>query len=101
MPRTTRRTFAKRVAAAGAALPLVASDLLAQAPAPAPQSPLADALVRVVRAQSGQYLDAEDMKRIDAAYKEYVPQLERLRSVKLSNSDEPDYTFTSLMKRWS
>lgn len=102
MSRTTRRSFAKQVAAASAALPLVASDLLAQTPAPVPEtpSPLAEALAGVVGAQSGQYLDAADMERIRADFKDYVPALDRLRSVKLSNGDEPDFTFVSLTKRW-
>ena len=101
MSRTTRRAFAKAVAAAGAALPLISSDLLAQTPAPQAQSPLAEALAGVVSAQSGQYLDAADLDRIRADFKDYVPVLERLRNVKLANSDEPDYTFASLTKRWS
>ncbi len=102
MTRTTRRSFAKVVAAASAALPIVAADLLAQTPSSeSPPSPLAEALVGVVRAQSGQHLDDADIERIRADFKDYVPLLERLRSSKLTNADEPDYTFASLTKRWS
>lgn len=97
MSRTTRRSFAKAVAA----LPLAATDLFAQTPAPETPSALAEALVSVVRAQSSQYLTAADIERVRSDFKDYIPQLERLRSVKLANSDEPDVTFAALTKRWS
>jgi hypothetical protein len=101
MSRTTRRSFAKAVAAATAVIASggQAPRLSGQAGAPVLPA-LAEALVGVVRAQSGQYLDAADLDRIRADFKDYVPALERLRSVTLANSDEPDYTFASLTKRW-
>ena len=100
MSRTTRRSFAKALVAGTAAISGgQAPRLSGQAGAPV-LHPLAEALVTVVRAQSGQYLDAADIERIRSDFKDYVPALERLRSVKLSNADEPDFTFVSLTKRW-
>ena len=90
MSRTSRRTFAKSLAAAA----VVSGATIASA------QKADDAFVAVVQAQSGKYLDAADLERIRADFKDYVPLLERLRAVKLSNSDEPDFTFASLTKRW-
>jgi hypothetical protein len=39
------------------------------------------------------------MKRIEKDFQDYLPYLEPLRDFKLANSDEPDFTFTSLTRR--
>ena len=39
------------------------------------------------------------MKRIEKDFQDYMPYLERFRDFKLVNSDEPDFTFTSLTTR--
>ncbi|HUP48656.1 MAG TPA: hypothetical protein VNA04_07685 [Thermoanaerobaculia bacterium] len=117
MTRTTRRKFAKTMTAATVALPVVAGSLLAQTAAPAPPppttapaqepapeakrpSPLAVALAGVVSAQSGQFLDEEEMQRVFDDFKSSVPFLERFRDYELKNGDEPDFTFHSLVERW-
>ena len=94
MPRTSRRQFAKALAA----LPLVAVPGVAQEEKP--PSPLAGALLEVVRAQSGQHLDSEELARIEKDLKEWAPAVERLRQFKLTNADEPDFSFSSLTRRW-
>jgi hypothetical protein len=98
MPHTSRRQFAKALSA----LPLAAStSLLAQAaPEEPPTSALAVALTGVVRAQSWAFLDDEEMSKIGKDLQEWVPAVERLRQFKLANSDEPDFSFSSLARRW-
>ena len=94
MPKTSRRTFAKTVAA----LPLAATDLFGEPKAD--EKPLATALTSVVRAQSGQHLTREEMNRVAADFSDYAPYIEKLRAFRLTNADEPDFTFASLTKRW-
>ena len=94
MSQFTRRNFAKALAAAGAALPIVSAEVQG-----AKASPLATELADVVRAQSGAFLDRDDMNRVRSDFKDYVPFLQTLRDVKLVNSDEPDFTFAPLVKR--
>ncbi|HVS29916.1 MAG TPA: hypothetical protein VMS98_00540 [Thermoanaerobaculia bacterium] len=96
MSGTSRRDFAKAVAAASVALPMVSVSGGEEGGAPAR---LAAELADVVRAQSGSYLTAEEMERVRADFREYVSLLERLRAFKLVNADEPDFTFVALAKR--
>ena len=91
---SSRRHFAKSLAVAAAALPLANTEALAQ-----PQAALASALAGVVRAQHGRHLSEEDMKRIEKDFQDYIPYIERFRDFKLVNSDEPDFTFSSLTRR--
>lgn len=93
MPRTSRRQFAKAIAA----LPLLTIEAQGQETKP---SPLAAALQEVVRAQSGQHLTAEELARIGKDLEEWVPAVERLRAFKLTNADEPDFSFSALTRRW-
>ncbi len=93
MPRTSRRQFAKAIAA----LPLLAIEAQGQETKP---SPLAGALTEIVRAQSGQHLTAEELARVGKDFEEWVPALERLRAFKLTNADEPDFSFSPLTRRW-
>ncbi|HYO75927.1 MAG TPA: hypothetical protein VE010_05645 [Thermoanaerobaculia bacterium] len=114
MSRTSRRQFAKSLAVAGAAAPLAVTDLLAQVPvpvapppappraaaAPTPPSPLTRALTEVVRASYGQHLSNEELAKIGKDYDEFAPYIENFRKFKLTNADEPDFTFHSLTERW-
>jgi hypothetical protein len=83
MSRTSRRDFARALALTGAALPLAA------------QAKPSEPMLQVVRARYGQHLDDADLERIGAALSEYAPAIERLRSFKLVNSDEPDFNARS------
>ncbi|MBK5258164.1 MAG: hypothetical protein JJE51_01095 [Thermoanaerobaculia bacterium] len=92
MSRTSRRTFAKVVAAGAVGLPLAAAETKS--------SPLASAMTAVVKSQSGKHLTPAELDRIGKDLEEYAPYLESLREFKLVNSDEPDFTFASLVRRW-
>ncbi|HEX9162052.1 MAG TPA: hypothetical protein VF980_10140 [Thermoanaerobaculia bacterium] len=93
--RSSRRTFAKTLALA----PFLSIDSLAQE-TPKPPSALGNALTEVVRAQSGQFLDAAEMQQASKDFQDYAGLLERFRSFKLVNSDEPDFTFSARTSRW-
>lgn len=116
MSHTTRRRFAQTLAVAAAAIP-AAGTLIAQTttPAPPPTAPkvaeeetpekkvpsaLGIALAGVVSAQSGQYLDEDEMQRVYDDFQRYAPYIERFRAYPLRNADEPDFTFHSLADRW-
>ena len=116
MSQTTRRQFAQTLAVAAAAIP-AAGTLVAQTttPAPPPTAPKVDeeaaaktkapsalgiALAGVVSAQSGQYLDADEMQRVYDDFQQYAPYIEGFRAYPLRNADEPDFTFHSLVDRW-
>lgn len=89
---TTRRDFAKTVAAA-----LAVTNLHAQEPTP---SPFGAALTNLVRAQFGQFLTDDELAQIGSDFQEYAPYVESLRRFALKNSDEPDFTFHALTERW-
>jgi hypothetical protein len=91
---TSRRQFAKSLAAAGAAVPLVAADLLAQTD----PKPLSKALTEVVKSQYA--LADDESERVAATLQELATAVDRLRQFPLVNSDEPDFTFSALTKRW-
>jgi hypothetical protein len=114
---TTRRKFARIITAATAALPVITTSLFGQTAAPAPPptaaktagvekpdakrpTPLAIALAGVVSAQSGQYLNEAEMQKVFDDFKDYIPYVEGFRDYKLTNADEPDFTFHSLVQRW-
>ena len=94
MSETSRRDFAKAVAAASVILPVVSAGAGEET-----RAPLAAELADVVRAQSGAHLTPEEMERVRADFREYVSLLERLRAFPLVNADEPDFTFGALTKR--
>jgi hypothetical protein len=97
----SRREFGKvLVLAALSGAPPTSAATQEKSAAEVGGAPLADALVEVVRAQSGAYLNAEDLTRVRADFKDYVPFLERLRQFKLTNADEPDVTFSAVTRRW-
>lgn len=109
---TSRRRFARGIAAALVVAPLVASEHggSAQTPAtkepkapPNPQptpppaqkpSPVAEAYAEVARARFGSQITDEEFKRVKRDLEGNVRAAERLRAVKLQNSDEPDFIFS-------
>lgn len=101
MSQTSRRKFAKSLVIAGAAIPVLAQTPAAPAPeAPKPPSAFGKALTEVVRANYGKHLSAEELAQLDKDFQEYAPFVEKFREYKLVNSDEPDFTFASLVERW-
>lgn len=94
MSGTSRRDFARAVAAATVAIPIASAGAGEDT-----RAPLAAELADVVRAQSGAHLTPDEMERVRADFRDYVPLLERLRAFKLVNADEPDFTFGALTKR--
>jgi hypothetical protein len=117
MSKTSRRRFAKSLAAAGAIAPFAVSDLLAQTPpAPPPTgaksagtptppgeqppSEFGKALTEMTRANYGSHLGADDLARLDKDFQGYAAFVERFRKFELKNADEPDFTFASLVERW-
>lgn len=105
---TTRRKFARILTAAAAALPVVTANLFGPTANAAAQekpeakrpTPLAIALAGVVSAQSGQHLDEAEMQKVFDDFKDYAPYVEGFRDYRLTNADEPDFTFHSLVRRW-
>jgi hypothetical protein len=94
----SRRAFAKSVALAAAAVPLVAQT--PAQPPPSPPSSLGHALGGVVLAESGQFLTADEFFEIEKDLNGSAGAYKTLRAFKLQNSDEPDFTFSSSTKRW-
>lgn len=106
---TSRRQFTRSITAALVTAPLAASLAQAQAPpkpkeatappnpqpSPAPQkpSPVAEAYAEVARARFGDKLTPEQLEQIKKDLEGNVRTADRLRSVKLKNSDEPDFIF--------
>jgi hypothetical protein len=97
MSRTSRRTFAKTVALAAAAVPVLAQQK--EAPPP-PPSPLGHAMAGVVLAESGEHLTAEQFFDVEKDMNDAAGVYKRLREFKLQNGDEPDFTFAASTKRW-
>ncbi|HEX2060043.1 MAG TPA: hypothetical protein VHK90_04830 [Thermoanaerobaculia bacterium] len=93
-----RREFAKTLAVAGAVAPLVVADAAAQS-ASRP-SALGDALTNVIVASYGQHLTPQELERISRDMQDYAPSIEGFRKFRLTNADEPDFTFHSLTERW-
>lgn len=112
--RTSRRQFAKTIAGAVVAAPLVARGALqAQTPpatkqapappnpqptpspqaAPQPPSPVATAYAEVARLRFGETLTPDELTRMKRDIEGNVRTAERLRAFKLKNADEPDFIF--------
>ncbi|MCA1564311.1 MAG: hypothetical protein LC803_01380 [Acidobacteria bacterium] len=108
--RTPRRQFAKTIAGAVVAAPLVVAAALnaqtppattKQAPAPPnpqptpapPPSPVAEAYAEVARLRFGDKLTPEELARMKRDIEGNVRTAERLRAFKLKNADEPDFIF--------
>ena len=96
-PRSTRRDFARNLAAVAAA-PLVAKIPKAEAQASEPAKPEgaaaeAQALAELVRLHYGKHLTDEQLEEIKRALERSRHTAQRLRQFKLQNSDEPAFTF--------
>lgn len=111
----SRRRFTKTVAVAFAAAPLASLMAKSQTPpsgktkeptappqpqpSPSPQpqkpSPVAEAYAAVAQARFGEQVTPEQFEQIKKDLEGNVRSSERLRSVKLKNEDEPDFTFTA------
>jgi hypothetical protein len=115
MSRTSRRQFAKSIAVAAAAGPLVVAQSAVPRPippvpppvppapgavTPAAPSPLGRAYTDMVRATYGQHLTPAELERIGSDFNEAAPYVESFRKFKLANADEPDFTFQPLAERW-
>ena len=106
----SRRQFAKSVATTLMTAPLAASLVKAQTPTkpkeatapPNPQpsptpprpSPLAEAYADVARVRFGEKLSPEQLEQIKKDLDGNVRNADRLRAIRLKNSDEPDFTFS-------
>jgi hypothetical protein len=112
--RASRRGFTKTLAAAVLSAPVIAVSLSAQTPPaksepkappnpqptpaaaqqPPPQpSPVAVAYAEIARLRFGEHLNAEQLESVKRDLEGNVRTAERLRTYKLKNSDEPDFTF--------
>jgi hypothetical protein len=111
-PNTSRRRFAKTLAAAAFIAPALAAKAQTPPatsepkappqpqPTPAPQtqgppapSPLALAYFEVARQRFGASLTPEQLEAVKRDLEGNVRTAERLRASKLKNSDEPDFVF--------
>ena len=88
----SRREFAKTLAVAAVALPLIAEET----PKPAP---IAEAQLAVVKAEYGEFLTAAELEQMRKDLNDSAPYLAKFREFKLVNADEPDFTFGALVKR--
>jgi hypothetical protein len=107
--RTSRRAFAKTLAAAAAAPALLPAAALGQAPPPAatptpaatpsptpgPPSSAAEALTEVVRIRWGKNLSGEQLAEIAKSIDGRLRAAEAMRKTPLGNWDEPDVVFTA------
>jgi hypothetical protein len=112
--RSSRRRFAKTLAAAVVAAPALAARAQTPpaskeptappnprpTPTPAPQqqgpprpSPVAEAYGEVARLRFGEHLTPEQLQAVKRDLEGNVRTAERLRAFKLKNSDEPDFAF--------
>lgn len=111
---TSRRQFAKSIAASLLTAPLAASITRAQttpkpkeaaappSPQPTPQqqplTPLAEAYTEVARLRFGERLTPEQLEQIKKDLDGYVRKngtADRLRAFKLKNADEPDFIYSA------
>lgn len=115
MSRTSRRQFAKTLTAAAAAAPLALAQSTTPQPippvpppvppapgtaAPAQPSALGAAYTEMVRATYGAHLTPAELERMGRDFNDAVPYIESFRKYKLTNADEPDFTFQPLAERW-
>ncbi|MEJ7615512.1 MAG: hypothetical protein WKF30_00740 [Pyrinomonadaceae bacterium] len=94
----SRRDFAK-TAAAFATMPLLAPLLAeaqqAQTPPPKQSPALAEAYLEMIQARFGAQLSGAQFTQIKQDIEASLRAQDRLRAVKLKNSDEPDFIFAS------
>src|SRR2546421_6900406 len=109
--RPSRRRFTKTLAAAVVAAPVIAARAQTPPaskepkappnPQPTPQqeppkpSPVAAAYAEVARARFGEQLSAEQFEAVRRGLEGNVRTADRLRALKLKNSDEPDFVFSA------
>ena len=107
----SRRRFTKTLAAAMVAAPVIAARAQTPPaskepkappnPQPTPQqeppkpSPVAVAYAEVARARFGELLSAEQFEAVKRGLEGNVRTADRLRALKLKNSDEPDFVFSA------
>ncbi len=106
-PGTSRREFARALAAAAAGpalLPAVAlgqtaatapGPMPAATPVPTPEAPssTAEALAEIVRIRWGKNLSGEQLADISKAIDGRLRGADAMKRVKLTNADEPDVVF--------
>lgn len=110
---TSRRVFAKTLAAAAVAPALLPAVALGQAspaaaapspaasgtptptPTPAPPSSAAEALTEVVRVRWGRHLSGEELGDIAKAIDGRLRSAEAMKKVPLGNADEPDVVYSA------
>ena len=107
---TSRRAFAKTLAAAAAAPALLPAAVLGQTPTPtatpspsptgptptptpAPPSSAAEALTEVVRVRWGKNLTGEQLDSIAKAIDGRLRGADAMKKVALANADEPDVVY--------
>jgi hypothetical protein len=98
----TRRDFTLILAGALSAIPLASTGITAQTPTPSPSlttqptpTPLTLALMEVAKARFGAYLSPEQQAKLLDGLGGLPATADRLRAVKLENSDEPDLVFSA------
>ncbi len=93
----SRRTFLRGITAAPllpAAIAATSAPAVAEAQTPAtPTDAQVTALADLVRARFGSYLAEGDMEEIKRGIERNLRYSNALAKVKLSNADEPDFTF--------
>jgi hypothetical protein len=87
----TRREFAGAIVLAGAG----AQEPKTTPPKPAPSA--ADALAEVAQLRYGKHLSEEQLKEVRRGIERGLRSAERLRQVKLANSDEPAFVFSAFL----
>jgi hypothetical protein len=96
---TSRRAFVSAVGLAAAAPVVAHLSRAAAGDRPAtkatPLEAAADALAEAVRVRHGKHLTAEQLKHIRQDIQHNLRAAESLRHVKLTNADEPAFTFSA------
>lgn len=98
---SSRREFAKRLAIAAVAAPLLESTpVVAQPPESAPGPPpgssnirLAEAQTDILRARYGEHITPDDARKIEQDLDRLGGYMEKMREYELHNWDEPDTIF--------
>ncbi|HSB35630.1 MAG TPA: hypothetical protein VLH41_02065 [Thermoanaerobaculia bacterium] len=98
---TSRRRFARTLAAAAGApllvraLPLAGQPAAAPSasPAPEPPPPAVEPLAELVRVRYGKHLRPGQLDAIRTSLERSVKGAEQMKQVKLTNADEPDIVF--------
>ncbi len=86
----SRRDFARVIAALAVPTTVLADE---PAPKPKPTDP-AEAMLEVVRARYGKYLDDDQLAAVKRTLNRQVARGNRLRQAKLTNGDEPAFVFS-------